>query len=307
VTELLAGMTALMHRTLGDHIEIRLAHANSIWSATVDPSQLENAVLNLAVNARDAMPNGGLLTIEAANAEISVEDAAEHAEIEPGQYVVVCVADKGSGMPPEVTARAFEPFFTTKDVGKGTGLGLSMVYGFVKQSGGHVTIDSEVGRGTVVKLYLPRAAAAEEPAETAPPIVRDLPRGNETILFVEDDAMVRQHTGRQIVSLGYSVVTAENAAEALAHVDKGCVPDLLFTDVVMPGGTNGRQLALKLRERWPNLRVLYTSGYAHGRLTIDGESVPTKYVLGKPYRRSDLAAKIREVLDETPQRIARGA
>jgi PAS domain S-box-containing protein len=306
VTELLTGMTALMRRTLGEHVEIRLAQEGSTWSATVDPNQLENAVVNLAVNARDAMPNGGKLTIEIANAEIDAERTAD-AEIAPGQYVTVSVTDEGSGMPPEIVARAFEPFFTTKDVGKGTGLGLSMVYGFVKQSGGHVTIDSKVGRGTVVTLYLPRSMAVEAQAQPAAPIVRELPSGTETILFVEDDAMVRQHTGRQIVSLGYDVVTAENAAEALAHVEKGCVPDLLFTDVVMPGGTNGRQLALKLRERWPDLRVLYTSGYAHGRLTIDGESVPTKYVLGKPYRRSDLAAKLREVLDEVPPRMARGA
>ncbi len=307
VTELLTGMTALMRRTLGEHVEIRLAHDGSTWSATVDPGQLENAVVNLAVNARDAMPNGGKLTIEIANAEIDEEQTPENPDIAAGQYVTISVTDEGSGMPPEIMARAFEPFFTTKDVGKGTGLGLSMVYGFVKQSGGHVTIDSKVGRGTVVTLYLPRSTAAEALAQPPTPIVRELPSGTETILFVEDDAMVRQHTGRQLVSLGYDVVTAENAAEALAHVEKGCVPDLLFTDVVMPGGTNGRQLALKLRERWPDLRVLYTSGYAHGRLTIDGESVPTKYVLGKPYRRSDLAAKLREVLDEVPPRMARGA
>jgi CheY-like chemotaxis protein len=201
-------------------------------------------------------------------------------------------------MTPEVVARAFEPFFTTKDVGKGTGLGLSMVYGFVKQTGGHVHMTSDVGVGTVVRLYLPRSAEAAASAGIAPAAVRDLPRGSETILFVEDDPMVRAHTGKQIVGLGYAVITAENAIEALRLADDGYVPDLLFTDVVMPGGMNGRQLALKLRERWPQLRVLYTSGYAHGQLTIDGESVPSKYVLGKPYRRADLAAKLREVLDE---------
>ena len=194
--------------------------------------------------------------------------------------------------------RAFEPFFTTKDVGKGTGLGLSMVYGFVKQSGGHVRIQSEVGAGTVVRLYLPRSEAVAAKTDTAPALAPELPKGSETILFVEDDPMVRQHTGMQIVGLGYAIVAAENAAEALALVDDGCVPDLLFTDVVMPGGMNGRQLALRLRERWPRLRVLYTSGYAAGALTIDGETVPTKYVLGKPYRRRELAAKLREVLDE---------
>jgi CheY-like chemotaxis protein len=208
------------------------------------------------------------------------------------------VRDTGCGMPPDVLARAFEPFFTTKDVGKGTGLGLSMVYGFVRQSGGHVRIQSEVGAGTVVQLYLPRSMIAAVAADAAPLAPQDLPAGKETILFVEDDPLVRQHTGRQIVALGYAIIAAENANEALALIEDGCVPDLLFTDVVMPGGMNGRQLALKLRQRWPRLRVLYTSGYAHGRLEIDGESVPSKYVLGKPYRRGDLAAKLREVLDE---------
>jgi CheY-like chemotaxis protein len=173
-----------------------------------------------------------------------------------------------------------------------------MVYGFVKQSGGQVRIDSALGEGTTVRLYLPRSLVAPEVTEALSTAPRELPRGTETILFVEDDAMVRQHTGRQIVGLGYAVVAAENAADALAQVDDGCVPDLLFTDVVMPGGMNGRQLALKLRERWPHLRVLYTSGYAQGQLTIDGVSVPPKYVLSKPYRRADLAAKLRDVLDE---------
>jgi CheY-like chemotaxis protein len=173
-----------------------------------------------------------------------------------------------------------------------------MVYGFVNQSGGHARIQSEVGVGTVVRLYLPRSMAAPETADAEPASPAELPTGKETILFVEDDPMVRQHTGKQIVGLGYAILMAENATEALALIDDGYVPDLLFTDVVMPGGVNGRQLALKLRERWPELRVLYTSGYAHGQLTIDGESVPSKYVLGKPYRRADLAAKLREVLDE---------
>jgi PAS domain S-box-containing protein len=298
VRELLAGMEPLMHRTLGAHIEIESVHAGNLWFATVDPSQLENAVLNLAVNARDAMPEGGRLTIETANVEFDDEQAEPFPGSKAGQYVMIAVGDTGCGMSAEVAARAFEPFFTTKDVGKGTGLGLSMVYGFVSQSGGHARIYSEIGHGTVVRLYLPRSMTAPEMAEaaSAPPL--ELPTGKETILFVEDDPMVRQHTGRQIVGLGYAILMAENAAEALALVDDGYVPDLLFTDVVMPGGVNGRQLALKLRERWPELRVLYTSGYAHGQLTIDGESVPSKYVLGKPYRRADLAAKLREVLDE---------
>jgi PAS domain S-box-containing protein len=298
IRDLLSGMEPLMRRTLGERIEIRSQHAAGLWQATVDPGQLENAVLNLALNARDAMPNGGRLTIETGNVTLDAEQAAANPEIKPGEYVMVAIGDSGSGMASDVVARAFEPFFTTKDVGKGTGLGLSMVHGFVRQSGGHVRIYSEVDIGTVVRLYLPRAMTPGETADAAPVAPQDLPTGKETILFVEDDPMVRHHTGRQIVGLGYRVVIAENAAEALAHIESGCVPDLLFTDVVMPGGKNGRQLALELQQRWPHLRVLYTSGYAHGRLTIDGESVPSKYVLGKPYRRADLAGKLREVLDE---------
>jgi CheY-like chemotaxis protein len=298
VRELLTGMEPLMHRTLGDHIEISSKHAADLWPATVDPGQLENAVLNLAVNARDAMPEGGRITIETLNTVLDAQEAEINPEIKPGDYVVVAVHDTGCGMPPDVVARAFEPFFTTKDVGKGTGLGLSMVYGFVKQSGGHVRLSSDVGKGTVVRLYLPRSAVAGASVDGTRSARSALPHGEETILFVEDDPMVRQHTERQIVTLGYRVITAENAAAALAHVEKGCQPDLLFTDIVMPGGVNGRQLAQKLRRRWPTLRVLYTSGYARGTLDIDGEQVPSKYVLGKPYRRSDLANKLREVLDE---------
>ena len=294
--ELLTGMEALMRRTLGEHIRIEFRNAADLWFATVDPSQLEHAVLNLALNARDAMPNGGRLTIETANCVFDADQASP--EIKPGQYVMIAVGDTGVGMPPDALARAFEPFFTTKDVGKGTGLGLSMVYGFVKQSGGHARIQSEVGNGTVVRLYVPRAIVAEVAGGAAPAPSTELPRGKETILFVEDDPMVRQYTGQQIVGLGYNVITAENAVEALALVETGAAPDLLFTDVVMPGGMNGRQLALKLRQRWPSLRVLYTSGYAHGRLTIDGESVPSKYVLSKPYRRAELAAKLRDALDD---------
>jgi len=307
IRALLSSMEPLMRRTLGEHIEIRAVHPAALWHATVDPGQLENAVLNLAVNARDAMPNGGRLTIEMSNVTLDDERMTAFPEGKAGQYVMVTVTDTGCGMSADVVARAFEPFFTTKDVGKGTGLGLSMVYGFVKQSGGQVHMTSEVGIGTVVRLYLPRSPEVAETASLAPAGAGELPRGCETILFVEDDSMVREHTGKQIVGLGYAVITAESAIDALRLADDGYVPDLLFTDVVMPGGMNGRQLALKLRERWPHLRVLYTSGYANGQLTIDGESVPSKYVLGKPYRRADLAAKLREVLDESPAEERRRA
>ncbi len=294
--ELLNGMEPLMRRTLGEHIRIEFRNAAGLWFATVDPGQLEHAVLNLALNARDAMPDGGRLTIETENCVFDADQAS--LEIKPGQYVMIAVGDTGVGMPPDALARAFEPFFTTKDVGKGSGLGLSMVYGFAKQSGGQARIQSEPGNGTVVRLYLPRAIVAEVAPGAAPATGAELPKGKETVLFVEDDPMVRQYTGQQIVGLGYKVITAENAVEALVLVETGAAPDLLFTDVVMPGGMNGRQLALRLRQRWPNLRVLYTSGYAHGRLTIDGKSVPSKYVLSKPYRRAELAAKLRDALDD---------
>jgi nitrogen-specific signal transduction histidine kinase/ActR/RegA family two-component response regulator len=304
IKELLDGMEQLLHRSLGEHIQITSQHAAGLWHATVDPGQLENAVVNLAVNARDAMPGGGQLTIETTNVRFDSGDVALDPDLKIGDYVAIAVQDNGCGMTPDVKERAFEPFFTTKDVGKGTGLGLSMVYGFVKQSGGHVRISSEAGSGTVVRLYLPRAAAENTRSESAPSAQSALPTGDETILFVEDDPMVRQHTERLILTLGYRVVTAESAVSALAQVEEGCRPDLLFTDIVMPGGVNGRQLALRLRQRWPDLRVLYTSGYAHGSLAVDGESVPSRHVLGKPYRRADLANKLRAVLDEPAAEIA---
>src|SRR5262249_21865107 len=265
---------------------------------TVDAGQLENAILNLAVNARDAMPDGGWLTIETSNVELDEDFTAINPDVRPGQYVLIVVSDTGVGMSPDVVAHAFEPFYTTKDIGKGTGLGLSMVYGFVKQSGGHVRIYSELGIGTVVRLYLPRSersAASSVPSAASP---SELAGGRERILFVEDDPLVRAHTEVQLRTLGYDVVTAENATAALELVERGCKPDLLFTDMVMPGGLNGRELALRLRQRWPELRVLYTSGYAHGAFeAVSADPADGAHMLAKPYRRRDLAAKVREVLD----------
>jgi nitrogen-specific signal transduction histidine kinase/ActR/RegA family two-component response regulator len=299
VNELLDSMEPLMRRSLGEHIEIRLVRGSDLWPATVDQSQLENAIVNLAVNARDAMPEGGQLTIETANVELDADYEAADPEMKAGPYVMVAVSDTGAGMPVDVLARAFEPFFTTKDVGKGTGLGLSMVYGFIKQTGGHVRIYSEVGLGTVVRLYLPRAkdvaiavhAPAAEPAE--------LPTGTETILLVEDDPLVRTYTQTQLTALGYRVVAAENAQRAIEEVEQGCRPDLLFTDMVMPGRMNGRDLAEHLCRRWPDLKVLYTSGYAHNTFERTPEDAgQLKHLLGKPYRRRDLAIKVREVLEE---------
>jgi CheY-like chemotaxis protein len=203
-------------------------------------------------------------------------------------------------------ARAFEPFFTTKDVGKGTGLGLSMVYGFVKQSEGHARIYSEVGVGTVVRLYLPRSKETVSATPSPAPAPVQLPTGTETILLVEDDSLVRGYASAQLVSLGYKVVTAENARQAIAAIERGCAPDLLFTDMIMPGGMNGRELAEHVLALKPGMKVLYTSGYAHGAIDGGQESLAqgrhqVRHILGKPYRRRDLATKVREVLDEPAQ------
>ena len=296
INELLSDMVPLMKRTLGEHIEIKLALGADLWVATVDRGQLESAALNLAVNARDAMPSGGRLTIETANTELDEDYAASNPDVRTGRYVMIAIADTGSGMAPDVLARAFEPFFTTKDVGKGTGLGLSMVYGFVKQSEGHVRIYSDVGVGTVVRLYLPLSNDAVAPAVN-PPV--ELPTGTETILLVEDDALVRAYASAQLAALGYRVVAAEDARRAIEMVEHGCAPDLLFTDMIMPGGMNGRELAEHLHRRYPGLKVLYTSGYAHGAMPEEpAGAAQVKHLLGKPYRRHDLATKVREVLDE---------
>jgi len=299
INMLLAEMEPLMQRTLGEHIQIELVRDSALWPATVDRGQLESAVLNLAVNARDAMPAGGRLTIETANAELDEDFAASNPDVRTGSYVMVAVSDTGTGMPPDVVARAFEPFFTTKEVGKGTGLGLSMVYGFVKQSEGHVRIHSKLGAGTVVRLYLPRSKEVAAVVVGPAPLSVELPTGSETILLVEDDSLVRTYASAQLEALGYRVVTAETAKDAIEAVEQGCTPDLLFTDVIMPGGMNGRDLAEHLRRRRPALKVLYTSGYTHGAIDEAPESSgPIRHLLGKPYRRRDLATKVREVLDE---------
>jgi PAS domain S-box-containing protein len=295
IDALLAGMNELLARALGEHVEIELVRAAGLWRAFVDAAQLENAVLNLCINARDAMPEGGLLTIETANVTLDDTYARNADEVAPGDYVMVAVSDTGAGMPPEIVARAFEPFFTTKDVGKGTGLGLSMVHGFIKQSQGHVKIYTEEGHGTTIKLYLPKAADGEEragPAQTAPKTIEG---GSERILLVEDDAQVRDHVGAQLRDLGYDVVAVADAAAALSVLDEGTF-DLLFTDIVMPGGMNGRQLAEEAHSRRPLLRVLFSSGYTDNAIVHHGRLDHGVHLLNKPYRRSDLAAKLREVL-----------
>ena len=302
---LVAGMDPLLRRTLGEHIEIELIRAAGLWPTLVDPGQLENALLNLCLNARDAMPGGGRLTLETANARLDADYAAAHIDVEPGPYVMLAVSDTGSGIAPEHLKRVFEPFFTTKATGKGTGLGLSMVYGFVKQSAGHVAIYSEVGQGTTVRLYLPRArdedAGADgavtggDPGELASAMLLG---GSGTILLVEDDTAVRAYALSQLQGFGYTVIEAADGPSALAILQQRGDIDLLFTDIVMPGGMNGRALADAARQLYPGLRVLYTSGYTENAIVHHGRLDEGARLLGKPYRRSELHRAVRAALAE---------
>ncbi|MDZ4735197.1 MAG: ATP-binding protein [Rhodospirillaceae bacterium] len=292
-----ADMDKLLRRTLGEDIEIKMVQSSNLWNAMVDPGQLESAILNLSINARDAMPGGGRLTIEPANAHLDEAYVAGQIEVEPGEYVMVAVSDSGTGMDGATLERAFEPFFSTKEVGKGSGLGLSMVYGFVKQSNGHVRIYSEAGQGSTVKLYLPRAAAGTDSAERRSSTAA-AEGGPEKILLVEDDDLVRDHVARQLSSLGYDVVTARDGSEAIEVLKRGDHFDLLFTDVVMPGGIGGRQLAEAAQKLRPDLPVLFTSGYTENAIVHNGRLDPGVHLLQKPYRKQDLATKVRAVLDE---------
>jgi len=295
--KLVAGISELLRRTLGESILVETVLAGGLWPTLADGNQLENALINLAINARDAMPEGGKLTIETANTHLDEAYARIHEEVEPGQYVGIFVTDTGVGMARETVAHAFEPFFTTKEIGQGTGLGLSQVYGFIKQSGGHVKIYSEVGLGTTVKLYLPRyrgtEQAVDEKLET-----HQLPRGrSELVLVVEDDPDVRDYTVEMVGDLGYSVLSAPDGASALRLLDSHREVSLLFTDVGLPGGMNGRQLAEQALRRQPQLKVLYTTGYARNAIVNQGRLDPAVEVVFKPFTYSDLATKIRHVLE----------
>jgi len=291
-----SGMDDLLRRSLGESIETETIVSGGLWNSLVDPSQVENALLNLAINARDAMNGVGRLTIEAGNALLDENYVAQHGDVTAGQYVMLAVTDTGSGMPPEVLARVFDPFFTTKAEGKGTGLGLSMVYGFVKQSGGHVKIYSELGHGTTVKIYLPRVRQAEDSVvvETR----RDVVGGQETILVAEDDEEVRGTVVEMLEQLGYRVLQARDAAAALAIVESGVDIDLLFTDVVMPGPLRSPELARKARLRLPSLAVLFTSGYTQNAIVHGGRLDAGVELLGKPYTHDALAHRIRRLLDQ---------
>jgi PAS domain S-box-containing protein len=293
INGLLRNIEGLLRRTLGEDIAIELARGAGLWPALADAAQLEAAVLNLCLNARDAMPGGGRLSIETANSPLDEAYADAHPELQPGDYVMIAVSDTGTGMTPEVAVRAFEPFFTTKGIGHGSGLGLSMVYGFVKQSGGHVKIYSEPAQGTVVKLYMPRAGAVQP---TAPaPRASEL-RGTGTILAVEDDELVRRRVEGQLAALGYKVIAAADGPAALEVLRSGAPIDLLFTDVVMPGGMDGGELAEAARALRPGLPVLFTSGYTERGIVQRGRLEPGVHLLNKPYRRQDLAEKVRELL-----------
>lgn len=288
----------LLRATLGADIDIALSLADGTTPTVIDPSQLTAAILNLAVNARDAMPDGGKLTIESRNVFLDDEYAQANAGAAAGSYVLVAVSDTGSGIAPDVLERVLEPFFTTKPEGKGTGLGLSMVYGFVKQSNGHLKIYSELGHGTTVKMYLPVVGEAEdEPAEAPLSTAR---QHDETILVVEDDEEVRGMVLLQLEALGYRTIVAKTGREALAIVEGGAAFDLLFTDIVMPGGMNGRELADRVLALRPGTPVLFTSGYTENALVHHGRLVPGMQLLNKPYRKDDLVRKLGDLLRRPP-------
>ncbi len=301
VGRFIRGLEEMLRRTLGESIEVETVISGGLWNTSVDPSQVENAVLNLAINARDAMEGQGKLTIEAGNAFLDADYCKQHDDVRPGQYVMIAVTDTGSGMPPEVMERAFEPFFSTKPEGKGTGLGLSMVYGFVKQSGGHVVVYSEVGEGTTVKLYLPRSMLAEDAAPLAwagGPVEG----GTETVLVVEDDDDVRETTVATLTDLGYRVLRARNADSALTVIESGAAVDVLFTDVVMPGRLRSPELARMARQRLPGIAVLFTSGYTENSIVHGGRLDEGVELLSRPYTREALARRIRHVLNNAAQR-----
>jgi signal transduction histidine kinase/ActR/RegA family two-component response regulator len=298
VNKLVGGMSEMLRRTIGEHLRVETVLAGGLWRAYVDPGQLENAILNLCVNSRDAMPDGGRLTIETTNAHLDDAYAAAHAEVRAGQYIMVSVSDTGAGMPAEVAERAFDPFYTTKGVGKGTGLGLSQVHGFVKQSGGHVKIYSETGVGTTVKVYLPRHPGAEQDADAADAAPDEAPRAltDEIVLVVEDEERVRHLSVDALRELGYKVVQACDANQALAVMDLQPRVDLLFTDIVMPD-MNGRRLADLAREARPDLKVLYTTGYTRNAIVHNGMLDADVAFLPKPFTLDQLALKVRQVLD----------
>ena len=301
VERLVGDTVAMLRRTLGEQVTIELVNSGGLWPAMVDENQLQNAILNLAVNARDAMPDGGSLILELSNVVLDSAYAAEHVEVTAGQYVLLAITDTGVGMTREVAQKAFEPFFTTKPEGAGTGLGLSMVFGFVKQTGGHIKIYSEPGQGTTVKLYLPKAQAAEAAREAR---ARDSLLGaGETILVAEDDSKVRTSVVAQLAELGYRVLAAADGEEAIEILSRGEKVDLLFTDVIMPGAMDGRALAAKAGQIVPGLRVVFTSGYTENAIIHNGRLDEGVTLLSKPYRLPQLAETIHSALARSAETV----
>ena len=297
INKLVSGIAPLLRTTLGAHIDLKIKPAGDLWVTKVDPGQLENAVINLGINARDAMANGGQLIIETSNVLLNQAYATKEAEVAPGEYVLLNVSDDGTGIPKDVLPHVFEPFYSTKGPGKGSGLGLSMVYGFVKQSKGHIKIQSEEGIGTSIRIYLPRSQSdTEDIRATSTRRVR-VPNGQETILIVEDEEAVRGIAVRLLSDLGYRLLEAATGAEALTILEKHEDIDLLFTDVMMPGGMTGAQLAKQARRGNPSLSVLFTSGYSDTGIFDHGVLQGNDDILNKPYNKQELAQKVRDVLD----------
>lgn len=292
VGELLQELEDMLQRTLGETVDLRIKFADHLWLAMVDGHQLDHVVINLAINARDAMPEGGALTIEAVNATINATDIDGQEDVTPGDYVEIAVTDTGHGMTPDVIKKAFEPFFTTKDVGKGSGLGLSMVYGFAKQSDGYVTVSSKVDCGTAIKLFLPRFKGVMAKEETRPNLVQ-VTSGSERILIVEDEADVREIPVAVLEMQGYEVIQAGNGREAIERLEKEPSIDLLFTDVVLPGGLSGVDVAREAYQLHPNIKVLYTSGYSDNHFPPD----TVEHLISKPYGLAELSDRIRALFD----------
>jgi signal transduction histidine kinase/CheY-like chemotaxis protein len=295
--KMIVGMSDLLTRSLGENIELETISGAGLWKVEADVSELESTLLNLALNARDAMPNGGKLTIETSNAYLDEDYCRQHTDLTPGQYVLIAVSDSGVGMSPETLERAFEPFYTTKETGKGTGLGLSQVYGFIKQSGGHVKIYSEVGQGTSIKLYLPRHDGEEAIIASEVPSLTGMEQGRgETILIVEDDEGVRQYASEILRDLNYQVIEAKDSAAALKLVEADKKFDLLLTDVVLPG-KNGRELADEVQRRNPSVKVIFMTGYSRNAIVHQGRLDRGAELISKPLIEAIVARKIRQVLD----------
>jgi PAS domain S-box-containing protein len=301
LNDLVVGITDMLRRTLGEHITLSTSLARDVWPTRADPDQFQSAIINMAVNARDAMPQGGKLVVETRNMVLDEEHADFQPDLQPGEYVQLSISDTGTGMLPEVRDRAFEPFFTNKQTGRGTGLGLAMVYGFVKQSGGHVTIYSELGHGTTINLYLPRADGRSGTNVADKDKAHASARAHETILVVEDDERVRRLTVKRLKLIGYRVLEASDGPMALEILRGNDAIDLVFTDLIMPGGLSGGEVARRAREMKPGLKVLLTSGYAEELVQGDDLQRAQLKVLRKPYQQADLVIALREILADDPQ------